>query len=184
MTANPRPQTPWDAWTYPHPPPIPARGHYISRTVRQGTEVCLDPAQLQNLHEDYELGIDVDLLHYLIPFGLCVLDTRCYAVVLDDAPGPPVLLPGRLLRLERKGKQPVSLKEVAKRVTERITRDCGSSMSLIMRKKGRAMAKEELVLRLLEQMQAQMTDEMDHTMETITEVPPFSECPHLFGGDL
>ena len=51
-------------------------------------------------NSDHPLGLDPGFWHYLIPFGLRILDTHCYAVKLDRAAGPSktYLLPHKFLR--------------------------------------------------------------------------------------
>ena len=128
-------------------------------------QVCIDPGRLRDLRysEPYDLGIDLELLHYLLPLGLIVLDTRCYAVQLQwgagGGPEAPVLLPRKLLRLHGPAHgRTLDLLEIAQRAADHAA------------EQGRAMPPREAIHRILQQLQAQMTGALDHTMETIAQV--------------
>ena len=101
----------------------------------------------------------LQLLHYLVPFGLLVLDTRCYAVELESTQ-KVLLMPQKLLK-GSKSDSPLDLEKITKKLVKLIAgQDAPAGQD----------EKEEILLRMLKQMQAQMTEVMDHTMETIYEV--------------
>eukprot|EP00668_Euglena_longa_P030596 GGOE01038186.1.p1 GENE.GGOE01038186.1~~GGOE01038186.1.p1 ORF type:complete len:2315 (+),score=765.90 GGOE01038186.1:746-6946(+) len=152
--------------------------------IQEDTEVHVLVEMLRNQVEEaptsYQLGIDIAFVQYLVPFGLRIMDTRCYAVELDYGTNRKRmrLLPHKLLRLKKLDRlndrsnaapqQPVSLDltGIARKVAEETAR-LGSMDPVVW---------ANTIQKSLHTVQASYEDSlarnskaMDHTMETIAE---------------
>eukprot|EP00667_Euglena_gracilis_P000041 EG_transcript_41 len=163
--------------------------------LQEDMEVHVAVEMLRNHKEfplKYDLGVDLSYIQYLVPFGLKVLDTRCYLIKLDFT-GDLRLVPHKLLRLEKSerhdDRNPQSagtslrdLKSIARKVAEDAVQqknlDPASWANNI----------QELLHLVQADSLAMNTKAMDHTMETIAEMlhkqenHPLYEASHRNAG--
>ena len=143
--------------------------------VEELEELYVDAARLcktpTDSRTDFQLGIDLALLHYLVPFALRVLDIQCYAVELKGpieirgSPWRQQLLPQKLLRLRDPHHQPsLNLMDMAMRTAKRTAACIRDNI----RNNGLEDTQlEAIIRRVFLQMQGLITSTKDLTMEAI-----------------
>jgi len=156
--------------------------------IQEDMEVFVSVEMLRN-HKggrvNYNLGLNLDYIQYLVPFGLRVLDTRCYLIQLNSTKELR-LVPHKLLRLDKlehteekasSGGPTSSLRDL-KSIARKVAEDAVGQNNF------NPVTWANNIQELLHLVQADSlamnTKAMDHTMETIAEILEKQERHSLY----